>query len=179
MRFSTTIASASILVLTASVATVSAQQVSEACVLCFAKAAITASPTCTADILISESLPGAMSPAEKACLCPLISSYTWLQPCSSPDACSAAEMNYFTQYYAGSEAAICGGGSSPSATPGTKTSSTPTLPRASTTPGAGTGTGTPSTPEPPKSDAVALFGSSSKVLIGAALGIASAVVLLL
>ncbi|KAK3836725.1 MAG: hypothetical protein J3R72DRAFT_526188 [Linnemannia gamsii] len=185
MHFSTIIASASILVLAASVATVSAQQVAvaEACTLCFTKAALAASPTCTFPILYSETLPSAMSPAEKACLCPLISSFTWFQSCSSPDACTTDEMKYFTQYYVGDEAVICSGVSTPSPAPGattssahgTKTSSSPAPPGASATPGAGVGTGTPETP---KSDAVALYGSY-KVLVGAALGIASAVVLLL
>ncbi|KAG0365512.1 hypothetical protein BGX24_004124, partial [Mortierella sp. AD032] len=180
MHFPTIIASASILVLAASVATVSAHEVTKDCDHCLTEAALAASPTCTTAILYSETLPSAMSPAEKACLCPLISSFTWFQSCSSPDACTTDEMKYFTQYYVGDEAVICGGVSTPSlapgsttssapvattsSTPGTKTSSSLAPPGASATPGAGTGTGTPSTPAPPKSDAVALFGSSSKAL---------------
>ncbi|KAK3836723.1 MAG: hypothetical protein J3R72DRAFT_493704 [Linnemannia gamsii] len=217
MHFSTIIASASILVLAASVATVSAHEVTKDCDHCLTEAALAASPTCTIAILYSKTTPSAKSPAEKACLCPLVSNFGWFQSCSS--VCTANEISEFTQYYMHGEAVLCNGASTsspapgattstaPGATastapgtttpsapgtkpssgpgtttssgPGTKPSSPPAAPGVSATPGAVTGTGTPSTPETPKSDAVALFGSSSKALVGAALGIASAIALLL
>ncbi|KAF9119231.1 hypothetical protein BGW39_000448 [Mortierella sp. 14UC] len=187
MHFSTTVASASILVLAAGVASVSGQQVpSDACSLCFGNAAMAASPTCTVETLLTQALPIAMTPAEKACICPLISSYTWIQTCSKPDGCTAAEIGLITSSYTENDKTVICGTVAPTGAPPPSTgtgaappSATATPPSATAIPGAGGVTGNPSTPTPPKSDAVALFGPSSKALVGVALGVASAVALLL
>ncbi|KAG0285401.1 hypothetical protein BGZ97_007817 [Linnemannia gamsii] len=196
MHFTTTVASALALILAASSTTVSAQQqpggtLSPACVVCLVTAAIVLSPTCDGDTILTSNAPEAMTPAERACLCPLASdpSATWVQTCI-PEACVAEEVTPLAQAFIASKDAICANGGVTPPPPVTSAPATSGAPAPPTTTGKPTtvsnkpANATSAALAPPKptgkSGAVgSLFGSSDKVVAGAALAIASVAALLL
>ncbi|KAK3841502.1 MAG: hypothetical protein J3R72DRAFT_152942 [Linnemannia gamsii] len=159
MYFSAAIASILLLVL-ASVMTIASAQLSQGCIECAWSTAKLRSPTCDSRTFTSRTPPNAMTPKEKACLCPLASSNVWLSGgCSS--ACSSAEINSIYEAYSENKDIICSGISSPP--PST---------------GGSPETSNPNTPAPHNNNAgCVLLSGSSKALV--ALGIVSVAALLL
>ncbi|KAG0288007.1 hypothetical protein BGZ96_008151, partial [Linnemannia gamsii] len=119
--------------------TVSAQVLTQACISCTYDAAKILSPTCTISTFTSRTPASAMTPKEKACLCPLASSSTWLSRCSvTTQACSPTEANSIYNAYSENKDIICSDISSPPRSPSEDDSP---------------GTNNPNTPVPPNNNA--------------------------
>ncbi|KAG0285266.1 hypothetical protein BGZ96_010446 [Linnemannia gamsii] len=197
MHFTSTVASALAIILAVTSVTVSAQEqpgdgFGVSCTACLLTTAIAISPACNADSLALKNAPDAMTPEERACLCPLASdpSSAWIQACITPDACVAEVITPYAQMFVSMKDAICADGGvtpPPPATttppaPGTTSATTSTAAPAtsSTKPSNATSAAPTPTKPPGKSGAAgSLFGSSNKVVAGAALTIASVAALLL
>ncbi|KAF9330841.1 hypothetical protein BGZ91_012347 [Linnemannia elongata] len=197
MQVTITVASALALIFAATT-TVSAQQPpSEACGACLYTAMVSASPTCNPTIAATSNPPSAMTPEEKSCFCPLASdaSASWLQPCIA-DGCAAADIMPMIEKFMVAKDEICADGTVPpsattappatTALPATTSASVPvTTSAAPATTSVRPSNATSATPTPTKPVSKnggaggLLFGSSNKVVAGAALAIASVAAILL
>lgn len=91
MHFSTIIVFAMTLILAISVATVSAQAPTDACLRCIISSAKTASPTCDNALLSARASSEGLTPEQKACYCPLSVNDVWVQRCVQPGECLASD----------------------------------------------------------------------------------------